>query len=96
MTDQKQKPLIEITAEDIMSCTCHEAYKSRGMAAPDCPLCNFGDDINDALNARSKKIAKLKAENTRLKSGLKDIQRCAGDKAYVVGKVNLLLRGQIP
>lgn len=29
----------------IMSCTCDVAYKSRGLAAPDCAYCNYSDDI---------------------------------------------------
>lgn len=36
-------------------CTCHKAYTSRGMKAPDCPMCAFAEgvwkDIEAALDA---------------------------------------------
>ena len=30
-------------------CSCHEAYKSRGLTAPDCVFCDCAEGIADAL-----------------------------------------------
>ena len=30
---------------DILPCTCGEIYKSRNLSAPDCPYCQYSDEI---------------------------------------------------
>ena len=37
--------------DKIMPCSCHEAYKSRRLSAPDCPNCNFKDDLTETIRA---------------------------------------------
>ena len=37
--NQKLKEMIRA-----IPCTCDEAYKSRGLTAPDCPRCNYVDE----------------------------------------------------
>ena len=40
------------TAQRILgACSCHEAYKSRGMTAPDCVWCDCSAELIEALNA---------------------------------------------
>ena len=40
------------TAQRILgSCSCHEAYKSRGMTAPDCVWCDCSAELIEALNS---------------------------------------------
>ena len=39
------------TAQRILgSCSCHEAYKSRGMTAPDCVWCDCSAELIEALH----------------------------------------------
>lgn len=40
-TEEKVKNLIE--------CNCDEAYKSRGLSAPDCPQCNYAEDVIELI-----------------------------------------------
>lgn len=57
------------TPKDILGdCTCHEAYKGRKLTDPNCVLCNFGQDLQEALDAERQHQAKLEAENNFLKS----------------------------
>ena len=58
MTDEKELLLeaigiIERIVIDIVPCTCHEAYTSRGLTAPDCVRCN-GPDFDEAENWLAK------------------------------------------
>lgn len=41
----------EIRAEvnEVLPCWCDAAYKDRGLAAPDCPRCQFADDVVDLI-----------------------------------------------
>ena len=45
--------------EESVGCTCHEAYKSRGLTAPDCPLHSTGlaeilGEWHDAIDPLTK------------------------------------------
>ena len=46
-------------AESYMGCICDRAYTDRGRSAPDCPRCNYAEDIADAM----VKIAREHAAN---------------------------------
>ena len=37
--------------DKILVCWCHEAYRGRGLAQPDCPQHQFADDVKDILTA---------------------------------------------
>lgn len=41
---------------DILPCTCIEAYKSRGLSAPDCAGCNHIEDVVDWIIEDRKRI----------------------------------------
>ena len=44
-------------------CSCHEAYKSRGLTAPDCVFCDCAEGIADALaQARVDALETLNVE----------------------------------
>jgi hypothetical protein len=40
-----------MAAKDFLPCTCDIMYKSRGMAAPDCPYCQYGDEVDERIGA---------------------------------------------
>ena len=56
----KEELLGIITAT--MPCTCIPAYKDRGMSAPDCPRCNYADDLADALAGKLEKPEAFETE----------------------------------
>lgn len=41
---------------EIMPCTCNEAYRSRGMMAPDCAYCSYAEDLAEVLSDRLSTI----------------------------------------
>jgi len=49
---------------EIMPCTCIPAYKDRGLSAPDCASCNYGEELADyiteLLEAKDKELNQLK------------------------------------
>jgi hypothetical protein len=53
LTIEKLKEMIRI-----IPCTCDEAYRSRGLTAPDCPRCNYVDeDLINGISADFQEIA---------------------------------------
>ncbi len=36
---------IEQKVKNLIDCNCDEAYKSRGLSAPDCPQCNYAEYV---------------------------------------------------
>ena len=46
--------------ERIMPCNCIPAYKDRGLSAPDCPYCNYGEDIEQyVVKARIEELENM-------------------------------------
>lgn len=43
---------IESLVDSIMPCNCIDAYKLRNLSAPDCPNCNYKDDLVEAIKSK--------------------------------------------
>lgn len=50
--------------KDILPCTCGEIYTSRRLSAPDCPQCNYADDVYELLKPLLSSPSPLKEELT--------------------------------
>ena len=58
--------LVETTAQRILgACSCHEAYKSRGLTAPDCVWCDCSAELIEALRATRREALERAAEIAR-------------------------------
>lgn len=43
--------------ENLIECNCDEMYKSRGLSAPDCPQCNYAEDVIKLMESYAKQKA---------------------------------------
>lgn len=57
------KDELEKLIDSIMPCSCIPAYKDRNLSAPDCPNCNYRDDIVQGL--QNAGYIKPKVDETR-------------------------------
>ncbi len=48
---------IEEQVKNLIDCNCDEAYKSRGLSAPDCPQCNYAEYVVELAESYAKERA---------------------------------------
>ena len=53
---------IEQKVKNLIDCNCDEAYKSRGLSAPDCPQCNYAEYVIELMKSYAKEHAVKFAE----------------------------------
>ena len=41
----------------LIDCNCGEMYKSRGLCAPDCPQCNYAEDVIELIKHHAVEFA---------------------------------------
>lgn len=66
---EREKIIKSLT--EIMPCNCIAAYKLRSLSAPDCPNCNYVEEIADFILAEKRRIVEPLNEGFEAVKGMR-------------------------
>ena len=79
----------------IMPCSCIDAYKMRGLSAPDCAYCNYVDDIADMIMKEREIIISSLREIKKRRSANTEEWNCSVTGSAINKAIDIVDRGDL-